>query len=364
MRPLKILHIIWSAEMGGIGKVVLNLCKAQKEDPEIEVAVLIAKPEGLLLKEFQVSGICLYEGQLKHGHDIKRSLLQKCRKIMQGFDILHFHSFNPLLAEAGRQSGCKMLYTEHGNFGIGRKAGVKDRLVRVIQGFYLNRIMDGITFNSQFSRSLSESRFGLKKVKKQVIYNGIPSFASPSYSGMMYRHKAEEFILASVGRLATVKRFDRIIEAISLLDPKLLRVIIMGEGPERTHLEALIKKYHLETFVQLPGVGDSRRLIHEADLCVLPSSGEAFGLVALEAFQQGKPVLVFNDGGGLKEIVEQVEPHLVVNSTADLAAKIREAIQSPDAFNHQDLRSKRIHYAAQFSIEKMAGQFKSLYTTL
>ena len=52
MRPLKILHVIWSAEMGGISKVVLHLCQEQKKDSSLSVSIYIAKGKGEIIYDF------------------------------------------------------------------------------------------------------------------------------------------------------------------------------------------------------------------------------------------------------------------------------------------------------------------------
>ena len=52
MLPLSVLHVIWSAGMGGIGKIVYHLLKEQQEDATMKVGLLIAKEEGELMYDF------------------------------------------------------------------------------------------------------------------------------------------------------------------------------------------------------------------------------------------------------------------------------------------------------------------------
>ena len=364
MYPLKVLHVIWMAEIGGIGKVVYNLCSHQKSDNELEAAVLCGKAGGSLLNDFKTLGIDLYELGLNSGTDIRPSLFMKCKKIMSQYDIIHFHSFNPLLAAAAESTGKKIVYTEHGNFGLGRPMKIKDKIVQYLQRKFLNESISAITFNSRFTGKLSTERFGLQQINKQIIYNGIPNYLPKEIFNSKFRKESGELLIASIGRLARVKRFDRLIESVAKSITQNVRVIIMGEGPEENTLKQQVEKLNLTSKVFFPGIGNSRELISECDLCIFPSQGEAFGLVAIEAYQQGKQVVVFDDGGGITEIVKELEPESIVNTTEELSILIKDIATNKNKINDSQKIKSRIEYAGQFSIEKMASKIKALYTSI
>ena len=363
MLPLKILHIIWSTEMGGISKVVLHLCEEQQKDNNLQVSVFCAKGKSALFEAFEKKGISIIPGQFKGAFQISYSSYKECKLLMKKFDLIHFHSYNPLLGYAAKESGKKIIYTEHGNFGFGRKTKLKDAIVRWMQKQFLNRSVDAISFNSEFTKSESIHRFGLSRPIKEVIYNGVPLNLNSTISTNQFRKSENEFLIAAIGRLAQVKRFDRLLFSISKINSSNFRLIIMGTGPEEMSLKKQVDNLKIKDKVSFAGQGNSLQLLQESNLCVIPSQGEAFGLVAIEAYQQGKQVLVFEDGGGVTELVKTLEPHSVLQSENELADLFSTLIKKP---NEQDdaETSARKNYAAQFSMEMMSSKIKNLYLSI
>lgn len=363
MLPLKILHIIWSTEMGGISKVVLHLCEEQQKDRDLQVSVYCAKGKSALFEAFEKKGISIFAGQFRGALQISNSAYQEIKLLMTKFDLIHFHSYNPLLGYAAKQSGKKIIYTEHGNFGIGRKKKLKDVIVIKMQKQFLNKRIDAITFNSEFTKSESIHRFGLSRPKKEVIYNGVPLNLNTTTSTHQYRKSETEYLIVAIGRLAHVKRFDRLINAIATIQNSNFRLIIMGTGPEEMHLKNLVRDLKITDKVNFVGQGNSLQLIQESNLCVIPSQGEAFGLVAIEAYQQGKQVLVFEDGGGVTEIVKQLEPLSVLKNERELGDLISTMILDP-TLEAEIKISARKTYAAQFSMQKMSSKIKNIYLSI
>ena len=100
------------------------------------------------------------------------------------------------------------------------------------------------------------------------------------------------------------------------------------------------------------------------DLLIAPSSNEAFGLVAIEAYSHGCAVAVFNDGGGLAELVSQCELKMVFNSTDELTAFIESLIEKSIDINETMLRNHRKAFAQKFSIAQMESSIKQVYLSL
>lgn len=363
MLPLKILHIIWSTEMGGISKVVLHLCEEQQKDNELQVSVFCAKGKSALFEAFEKKGIPILAGQFKGALQISYSAYQEIKILMTKFDLIHFHSYNPILAKAAKQSGKKIVYTEHGNFGLGRKKKLQDVIVSWMQKQFLNKSIHAISFNSAFTKNESVHRFGLSRTRKEIIYNGVPSNLNSTTPTHQFRKSDNEYLIVAIGRLAQVKRFDRLLKALSKIENSNFRLVIMGTGPEEHSLKTQTIKLKIADKVSFAGQGNSLQLIQESNLCVIPSQGEAFGLVAIEAYQAGKPVLVFEDGGGVTEIVKQIEPHSVVKTESELSDLISNLIQTPlkqDELN----RVTRKNYASQFSMQTMSSKIKNLYLSI
>lgn len=369
MSRQKILHVIWTARTGGIASVVLQLLKngpVSKEREGFEPAVMMGIKTGELLPEFVGSGVEIYDAGLKGGIDLRPTAYRRCKAIFDSFDILHFHSFNPLMALAACNSRAKTVYTEHGNFGLGRSLQLADMLIRHLQKRFLNRCIKAITFNSDFTQRLSISRFGLERPLKRMIPNGIRRLEPDREAGTQFGESKNDCILiASIGRLAAVKRFDRLIYAFIDASPEKSRLVILGSGPEKDKLQSMIAAANMTGRISIVEKGDVHDLLDACDYSVLPSSGEAFGLVVLEAYQHGKKVLVFSDGGGARELVEEVESDSVLVDVAELSARIRMYDMNISSIkNDEPGREIRKTYAEKYSIDRMQEAFNELYSEI
>ena len=115
----------------------------------------------------------------------------------------------------------------------------------------------------------------------------------------------EDFIL-SVSRLDQAKRVDRLLEAMAAAGGS-FRAVIVGEGPEAARLRALAAKLHLQERVEFPGRlpdHDVVRLYNHARAVYYGPLDEDYGLVTVEAFAAGKPVLTVADAGAVLELVD------------------------------------------------------------
>jgi hypothetical protein len=123
---IKVVHVIWSATIGGIEKVVIDLITQQKKNPQLEVSLLVGKSGDL--SRINNAGIKVTALGLTGGGDVSPTCYRKAKVIFGENDIIHIHSFNPLLSVAARNSGKNIIYTEHGNFGIGKKRSFTEGL--------------------------------------------------------------------------------------------------------------------------------------------------------------------------------------------------------------------------------------------
>ena len=368
MLNVKVLHIVWSATIGGIEKVVLDLVEQQKKNPHLEVAVLIARKEGEFLSRFEQLGKT-YFANLKSGNDLNFFKYVNTYRAFKKYDVLHFHSFNPWLAITATCSGKKIVYTEHGNFGFGKSLTYPLRFVYQMQKIFLNKYVDFISFNSRFSKQLSEHRNGLQKVKHEVLYNGI-SFnvtSEKEKTAIALREKINNrFTVGVIARLAGVKRIDRLINSFAeFAKDKEAVLLIIGDGVLKDELTKFVAQKNISDKTLFAGyLKNVRNYYSLLDVAVFPSQNEAFGLVAIESFDAGKPTIVFKDGGGLAELIEQVETKDVVSNERELAQRMNYYFNNREAINDEKLILKRKAFAREFDICKMEKEFSKVYQSL
>jgi glycosyltransferase involved in cell wall biosynthesis len=174
---------------------------------------------------------------------------------------------------------------------------------------------------SEFSATQIRSRLPAAVERVRVIPTGVDTryFVTAADQVRVRQDlglSTEEPIVLGVGRLAGVKQFDRLITAFAVACARGLeaRLVIAGDGPERSSLERLIATYGVQDRVLFAGYCDPPRLrafMQAADLQVCTSAFENLSLAILEAMACGTPVLG-TPGGGTPELVGQIDPGLVL----------------------------------------------------
>lgn len=152
--------------------------------------------------------------------------------------------------------------------------------------------------------------WGIDKNKIKVIYNGVDFHAS-EFSREEARKKIgiPGNIIVSIGRLVPWKGFRMLIKIMpQLLElNQFLRLVIVGDGPEKKILEMIVKNMRLENKVYLAGKKTKEELavyLAAADIFMLNTGYEGFSHQILEAMSAGVPVITTNSGGN-KEIIKQ-----------------------------------------------------------
>jgi glycosyltransferase involved in cell wall biosynthesis len=203
---------------------------------------------------------------------------------------------------------------------------------------------------NKFDYVFSVSNYTAELLKSQGIKNRINIlYPSLDISGSVeicpkenIGFSKDDMLLLSVGRLTARKGQSKVIEAINNLKPDFpnLKYLIVGNGPERTYLENMIKSRKLsDRIVILDDVSD--RIISKyyaaCDIFVLPNTFippndvEGFGIVFLEANLYGKPVIA-GKSGGVIEAVQHKKTGLLINpdDSSELEQSIVTLINNPN----------------------------------
>jgi glycosyltransferase involved in cell wall biosynthesis len=132
----------------------------------------------------------------------------------------------------------------------------------------------------------------------------IRSQAAPEHPWLQHK---DQPVIVSLGRLVKRKNYPLLLQALAIVRSQIkVKLIILGEGPERKHLEEVIAKLGLQECVSLPGhVANPWSNIAKADVFVMSSLDEAFCLALVEAMACGVPVISTDAiGGGPRSILE------------------------------------------------------------
>jgi glycogen(starch) synthase len=235
------------------------------------------------------------------------------------FDLVHGHDW--LVAVAGdhlaNRFRCPLVMTIHAT-EYGRHQGWVDdhpqAYIHGIEHWMANRA-DRVITCSHYMRGHVADIYGLEEERVSVIPNGIdPLDLQPVEDLERLRRNfaaPDERLVLLVGRLVYEKGFQLALDALPGLVQRLgdVRFLVAGSGTHEQELRAQASDLGLDAHGTFLGwIGDDvlHSLYRIADLCVVPSIYEPFGLVALEAMASGCPCIVA-DTGGLREIVPEDE---------------------------------------------------------
>ena len=196
------------------------------------------------------------------------------------------------------------LSTKHGfnEFREGRWFGFADRSVSSLAHVH-------IAISQGLAQYLAETE-GFAEEDFEIVHYGISADGdAPAYEGSEPR-------LLCIGRLIPIKGHLVLLRALAQARARVPGVAldVAGRGPLEPALKAYARELGVEDAVRFLGfVSPVQRAIEDAAVVVVPSLGEGFGMVALEAMERARPVIA-SAVGGLPEIVASGETGLVVPS--------------------------------------------------
>ena len=347
-----ILHISRTMDIGGAERIVYQLSSDLKDEFD---SVHVASTGGLWESELSAKGI-------------------------QHHKILDIDSKNPLtvlklltsVRQIIKKNKITIVHTHH------RMAAFYIRLLKLVHP----KLIHVYTAHNVFKDKLPLYRFALGNAKSvavgeavnknlkedvvitdsRVIYNGVVLKETDDHVDEIISYGGIK--LGCIARLSEQKGLTYLLDAMSLLTVKDIRLFIVGDGELRNELENKVKELDLQDSVTFLGYRkDIVECINSFDFCVLPSVFEGFGLVAIEAFMNSK-TLVATDIPGLNEVVTNKNGILVpAKDPAALASAIDKL--ATDATLRQELSSQaKNDYENKFSYPLFLENYRELYREL
>ena len=351
-RKNNILHISRTMDIGGAERIVFQLSSDLKDGFD---SVHVASTGGLWESELSAKGI-------------------------QHHKILDIDSKSPLtvlklltsIRQIIKKNDITIVHTHH------RMAAFYIRLLKLVHP----KLIHVYTAHNVFKDKLPLYRFALKNAKSVAVGEAVNKNLKEDvgitdsrviYNGVVLKEtddQVDEIIsyggikLGCIARLSEQKGLTYLIEAMSLLTAKNIRLFIVGDGELRNELENKVEELNLQDSVIFLGYRkDIVECINSFDFCVLPSVFEGFGLVAIEAFMNSK-TLVATDIPGLNEVVTNKNGILVpAKDPAALASAIDKLAM--DATLRQELASQaKKDYENKFSYPLFLENYRELYREL
>jgi glycosyltransferase involved in cell wall biosynthesis len=362
---INILHITFDMRIGGTEMVIKNIINGF-ETSIFDMSVLcIEAPLGPFAQELQNDGIKFFELNRQPGFDVK--LIKEIRKTIKGnnIDIIHCHQYTPWVYAviAAALTRTKVIFTEHGRF-YPDSTSWKRKLINPV----LNLFTDQVT---AISKATKVALIGFENIPErsiEVIYNGIAPLTIKQ--GDMNELRAELDIPEDHLILGTIARFDPIKNHIMMLkafadvlrqNPK-STLIIVGDGEERTNIEACINQLNISKSVILPGYQTKpHNYLALMDIYLLSSLSEGTSMTLLEAMSLSKPCVVTNAGGNPEIVIDNENGFVTPNDDAKRFSNgIFKVINIMENNNRLGKASKD-RFDAFFSESSMNKQYQTLY---
>lgn len=262
--------------------------------------------ENVFFHEVELSSYPLFEHSL-YGLSLTSKMLEVIE--FEDLDLMHVHYAIPhavsayLARQVLRRSNrnLKFITTLHGTDIT--LVGLEPSFMPLVK-FSIEE-SDGVTAVSRFLKEKTLTNYNIEK-EIEVIYNFIDiEKYKPVESEIFRRHIAPggEKVLVHTSNFRVVKRVADTIRILKKVKEEIpTRLILIGDGPDRSECERLARDLDLHKDVLFLGKQDGlTEILNAADLFLMPSQSESFGLSALEAMACGIPV-VSSSVGGLPEL--------------------------------------------------------------
>ena len=224
---------------------------------------------------------------------------------------------------------------------------------------------DAVTAVSAFLRDETYKAFGCDSCEVRVIPNFISAADyHPPADDSCHRRLAPQGhrVLVHVSNFRPVKRVLDVVRTFAAVRKEMpATLVLVGDGPDRDAAEHDVDMLQLRKDVRFLGkvdnVGD---VLRGADLFLLPSATESFGLAALEAMACGVPVVASNSGG-IPEVVQDGTTGLLA-PVGDVAAMSERALRIlTDSALYERMRRAAAAHALEFSADRVVPRYEKLY---
>ena len=224
---------------------------------------------------------------------------------------------------------------------------------------------DGVTAISEYLRQVTLREFEIKR-PVEVVPNFVNCDVFQPADGDCRRAefaRDDERILVHLSNFRPVKRVTDVVEIFHLVRKQMpAKLMMIGDGPERTNAEWMVRDKRLTDDVMFLGKQNQvQSLLNCADVLLLPSDLESFGLAALEAMACGVPAVCSKVGGVPEVITDGVEGFLVpARDVKTMAARALEILGDPQKREKMGMAAR--HRATiQFCSTKIIPLYEDLY---
>lgn len=359
--PKNILFYTDTPICGGAERQMTILAKfLDKQKYNLFLACAKAKSVDDLASKFEKTGSKIFRLNVIHKHD-PRHYFQLKKIIRENkIELIHAHVWNPASCRyaylASKSCKIPLVITEH-------DPGEISPLKTAFKKWLLKNVSKIIAISEENAKIL-KALYPQVANRISVVHNGIDIKEFEKKIAHIQNNSDQNGTktILTVAALHPRKGLKYLIEAFAKINDRTLRLQIVGEGPQKQELQELAQKLDISNQVEFLGWrNDIPKIMASANLFVLPSLHEAFGLVLLEAILAKLPIIATNSGG-IPEIIEDNKNGLLVppKDTDALANAIKTLLEN-DELNKKFIQAGLEKVYEKFNAETMAEKTASLY---
>jgi glycosyltransferase involved in cell wall biosynthesis len=351
---MKIVHVVYSLEMGGAEVLVAQLCRMQRANGH-DVSICAYARLGAVGELLRGEGFDIFVPGEAHPAKTMWRYFQRFRKLKP--DVVHCHNPAPTLQAAlpARLAGARSVVSTRHSLVAPPYDVAEERKYS-----FIAHSCDWIVGICEITCANLRGALPSHTDKIVRVYNGATPIVREGFAEL---HKIG-FTLLFVGRLAKIKDLGTLLRAIAFAAPEVpsLEFWIVGDGPVRGELEALAQELGIADRVRFWGQRlDTASFFSAADAFVMSSVSEGLPMSLLQAMSVGVPA-VLTDVGGMAEVVRLSGGGLLA-PVGDAAGMAREIVRlAGDAALREEFSRRAIAaYEAEFTLERMAEGYEAIY---
>lgn len=363
---LRVLHVVFSLDAGGMENGVINVANRLAGDFDIHVACI--DQAGRMATRFARQDR-LHVLERTGGFSPRAATrLARCVRAVRPH-VLHTHNLGPLIYGAlasGFGIRVPILHGEHAQLDA---TDLEPKRLRQRRIFYrCARVVHTVSRGQ--ARELADHNLGAGKIR--AVLNGVDSGRFCPRDGAAEREKLGirpgQIALGIVSRFGPHKRHDVLIEAFERLRAKGLpvRLVVIGAGgPEEERVRQRCRSSPESASIHWLGFSATPETLYPLlDLLVVPSVNEGMSNAVLEAMSCGRPALS-HAACGSAEVIESGVDGLVadLSSPERLAGEIERLLADPAKLGQLGRRARE-KALAHFSLEQMSREYASLYRSV
>jgi len=370
--PPLVVHIIFRLDFGGLENGLVNLINNMPAE-KYRHAIICASDYTDFRKRINKADVAVFALHKKPGNDLGAyiRLWKLLRKLKP--DIVHTRNLGTIeYVIPAMLAGVKCrVHGEHGR-DMSDIDGTNKKYIflRRFYSIFLHRFI-------ALSKDLEQWLLNTVNIKRQKVvqlYNGVDLMR---FNGLLEEKalptgvpqiQVDDILIGTVGRLQAEKDQTTLIKAFAQVyasAEKNIKLLLIGDGPDKPQLEALVTENVLTDHVIFLGArNDIPELFSKLDIFVLPSRGEGISNTILEAMASGLPVIATRVGGN-PELVEENKTGMLVPS--DHPEKMANALHiyikdMTLARKHGEAGRKRVE--TLFSMSNMVKNYTQVYDSL